>query len=47
VYLGTATVDTLGAWELRQRPGPTQQIRQVTVQSTRGGEIATIGLATR
>jgi hypothetical protein len=47
VYLGTATVDTTGAWELRQRPGPTQQIRSVTVQSTRGGELAAIVVATR
>jgi hypothetical protein len=47
VYLGTATVDTTGAWELRQRPGPSQQIRSVTIQSTRGGEMAAVVVATR
>ncbi|MBJ7451780.1 MAG: hypothetical protein JHC71_06800 [Blastococcus sp.] len=41
-YLGTATVDTLGAWELRQRPGPSAQISRVQVESSRGGEIATV-----
>ena len=35
--LGTAQVDTLGAWELRAKPGPNRQITSVTVQSTRGG----------
>lgn len=35
--LGTAQVDTLGAWTVRLRPGPAQQIRSVLVQSTRGG----------
>ena len=35
--LGTAQVDTLGAWSLRAKPGPTRQITSVLVQSTRGG----------
>lgn len=37
VKLGTAPVDTLGAWPLRQKPGPTRQVTSVLVQSTRGG----------
>jgi hypothetical protein len=45
--LGTAQVDTLGAWSYRQRPGPSDhRITSVTVQSTRGGT-ATGTLATR
>ena len=35
--LGTATVDTLGAWSLRAKPGPSQQITSVLVQTSRGG----------
>ena len=35
--LGNAQVDTLGNWSLKQKPGPTQQITKVLVQSTRGG----------
>ena len=35
--LGTAQVDTLGAWSLRAKPGPARQITSVLVQSTRGG----------
>jgi hypothetical protein len=38
--LGTATVDTLGAWSLRVKPGPARQITSVLVQSTRGGTAA-------
>jgi hypothetical protein len=37
VKLGTAPVDTLGAWPLRLKPGPSQQVTSVLVQSTRGG----------
>lgn len=37
VKLGTAPVDTLGAWPLRLKPGPTVQVSSVLVQSTRGG----------
>jgi hypothetical protein len=36
--LGTATVDTLGAWQFKQKPGPREQITSVRVQSTRGGD---------
>ncbi|WP_091182153.1 hypothetical protein [Microlunatus flavus] len=44
VKLGTAPVDTLGAWPLRQKPGPTRQVTSVLVQSTRGGSTtATVG----
>jgi hypothetical protein len=35
--LGTATVDTLGAWSLRAKPGPNRQITSVLVQTSRGG----------
>ncbi|MFF2031583.1 hypothetical protein [Arthrobacter sp. NPDC058192] len=38
--LGTATVDTLGAWSLKVKPGPARQITSVLVQSTRGGTAA-------
>ncbi|MFB9378547.1 hypothetical protein ACFFKU_07115 [Kineococcus gynurae] len=37
--LGTATVDTLGAFSLRQKPGPTRQVTSILVQSSRGGSI--------
>jgi hypothetical protein len=37
VKLGTAPVDTLGAWSLKLKPGPTVQVTNVLVQSTRGG----------
>ena len=44
VKLGTATVDALGAWELRQKPGPTVRVTSVLVQSTRGGSsISAVG----
>ncbi len=36
VKLGTAPVDTLGAWSLRLKPGPAVQVTSVLVQSTRG-----------
>jgi hypothetical protein len=35
--LGAATVDTLGAWSLKAKPGPTRQITSVLVQTSRGG----------
>jgi hypothetical protein len=38
--LGTAQVDTLGAWSLRTKPGPAKQITSVLVQSSRGGTAA-------
>ncbi|MET1086303.1 MAG: hypothetical protein ABWY04_04150 [Arthrobacter sp.] len=44
--LGTAQVDTLGAWSLRAKPGPTRQITSVLVQSSRGG-MATGAVSTR
>jgi hypothetical protein len=44
--LGTATVDTLGAWSLKAKPGPTNQITSVLVQSSRGGT-ATGAVSTR
>jgi hypothetical protein len=44
--LGTATVDTLGAWSLKAKPGPGRQITSVLVQSTRGGT-ATGAISTR
>lgn len=44
--IGTAQVDTLGAWSYRVKPGPSRQITSVLVQSTRGGT-ATGTLATR
>jgi hypothetical protein len=37
VKLGTAPVDSLGAWSLKLKPGPTVQVTNVLVQSTRGG----------
>jgi hypothetical protein len=37
--LGTAQVDTLGAWSLKAKPGPSQQITSVLIQSTRGGTV--------
>jgi hypothetical protein len=37
VKLGTSPVDTLGAWSVRLKPGPTVQVTNVLVQSTRGG----------
>jgi hypothetical protein len=44
VKLGTATVDALGAWELRQKPGPSARVTSVLVQSTRGGtSISAVG----
>jgi hypothetical protein len=47
VLLGKAPVDTLGAWELRQKPGPTTQVTSVGVQSTRGGALTPVAVATR
>ena len=44
--IGTAQVDTLGAWSYRAKPGPNRQITSVLVQSSRGGT-ATGVLATR
>ncbi|MGN7252264.1 hypothetical protein [Arthrobacter sp. SAFR-014] len=44
--IGTAQVDTLGAWSYRAKPGPNRQITSVLVQSSRGGT-ATGLLATR
>ncbi|RAM38987.1 hypothetical protein [Arthrobacter globiformis] len=44
--IGTAQVDTLGAWSYRAKPGPNRQITSVMVQSSRGGT-ATGVLATR
>jgi hypothetical protein len=44
--LGTATVDTLGAWSLRAKPGPSGQITSVLVQTSRGGT-ATGAVSTR
>ncbi|MET1087477.1 MAG: hypothetical protein ABWY04_10200 [Arthrobacter sp.] len=35
--IGTAQVDTLGAWSLKAKPGPNRQITSVLIQSTRGG----------
>jgi hypothetical protein len=35
--IGTAQVDTLGAWSYKTKPGPNRQITSVLVQSTRGG----------
>ena len=34
--LGTSPVDTLGAFDLRLKPGPTATVTQVIIQSTRG-----------
>jgi hypothetical protein len=39
-------VDTLGAWSLKAKPGPTNQITSVLVQSSRGGT-ATGAVSTR
>ena len=44
--LGSAPVDTLNAFDLRLKPGPTRQVTRVLIQSTRGGT-ATGTLATR
>ncbi|APX00470.1 hypothetical protein BWQ92_00870 [Arthrobacter sp. QXT-31] len=44
--IGTAQVDTLGAWSYRVKPGPNRQITSVLVQSSRGGT-ATGAVATR
>lgn len=44
--LGSAQVDTLGAWSLKAKPGPSQQITSVLIQSTRGGT-ATGAVTTR
>ncbi|MBT2546943.1 hypothetical protein [Arthrobacter sp. ISL-65] len=44
--IGTAQVDTLGAWSYKTKPGPNRQITSVLVQSSRGGT-ATGVLATR
>lgn len=44
VLLGKATVDTLGNWELRQRPGPTVRVSSVGVQSTRGGAVTRVAV---
>jgi hypothetical protein len=41
VKLGTAPVDTLGAWSLRLKPGPNTQVTAVLIQSTRGGTATT------
>lgn len=37
VKLGTANVDTLGAWTYRSKPGPSVRVSAILVQSTRGG----------
>jgi hypothetical protein len=42
VLLGKAPVDTLGNWELRQKPGPAAQVSSVAVQSTRGGAVTPV-----
>lgn len=46
VKIGTAQVDTLGAWSYKVKPGPTQQVTRVMVQSSRGGTAAA-SIATR
>jgi hypothetical protein len=46
VKIGTAQVDTLGAWSYKAKPGPNGQITRVIVQSSRGGT-ATASIATR
>lgn len=46
VKIGTAQVDTLGAWSYKIKPGPNQQVTRVMVQSSRGGT-ATASIATR
>ncbi len=44
--IGTAQVDTTGAWSYRAKPGPNRQITSVLVQSSRGGT-TTGAVATR
>lgn len=46
VKIGTAQVDTLGAWSYKAKPGPAQQVTRVMIQSSRGGT-ATASIATR
>ncbi|WP_457972759.1 hypothetical protein [Arthrobacter sp. D1-17] len=46
VKIGTAQVDTLGAWSYKIKPGPAQQVTRVMVQSSRGGS-ATASIASR
>ena len=46
VKIGTAQVDTLGAWSYKVKPGPAQQVTRVMVQSSRGGAAAA-SIATR
>jgi len=46
VKLGTAPVDTLGAWSLRLKPGPATQVSTVLIQSTRG-DTKTVDLSTK
>jgi hypothetical protein len=46
VKLGTAQVDTLGTWTYKAKPGPSQQITRVMIESTRGGTAAA-SIATR
>ena len=46
VKLGTSPVDTLGAWTLRLKPGPSAQVTTVLIQSTRGGT-KTVELSTK
>jgi FtsP/CotA-like multicopper oxidase with cupredoxin domain len=41
VKIGTAVAGTTGAWEVRLKPGPTTQVRNVLVQSSLGGEVRT------
>jgi hypothetical protein len=45
--LGKAAADTLGNWELRQKPGPGTQVSSVGVQSTRGGAVTPVTVTTR
>jgi hypothetical protein len=47
VLLGKAPVDTLGNWELRQKPGPGAQVSRAGVQSTRGGAVTPVTVASR
>jgi hypothetical protein len=44
VLLGKVAVDTLGSWELRQKPGPGAQVTRVGVQSTRGGAVTPVAV---
>jgi hypothetical protein len=37
--VGTAAVNTLGAWAYTAKPGPSTQITRIRVQSTRGGDV--------